>query len=327
MENKKYYYNPKTLTFEPVEVSIRSKILKTLAYIVSVFIIAVVMLNLAGKYFETPREKALERELEQMAYYYNALSDEFDKMKGSVDYLQEKDAAVHRVILGIDPIDEAMWESGVGGYDKYANITNYKNSGELIKATLTKADKLKRKIELQNRSLDTLQRIAVAKEDRLASIPSIKPVRKDKLKRNMYHLSGFGIRVHPVHKVKKLHRGIDFTAPKGTPIQATGNGKVVVVKNQRNGFGKHVKIDHGYGYVTVYAHMSQIDVKVGEEVTKGQLIGLVGNTGLSTAPHCHYEVHYNGKAIDPLDFCLDGLTPEEYEELVEHATVQNQSFD
>jgi septal ring factor EnvC (AmiA/AmiB activator) len=327
MENKKYYYNPKTLTYEPVQVSLRSRMLRVFAYIVSVFVLAVVLLNVAGKYFETPREKSLERELEQMAYYYKALSGEFDKMNSSIEHLQEKDAAVHRVILGMDPIDQSIWEAGVGGYDKFTNITNYKNSGELIKRTLAKADKLKRKIELQNRSLDTLQQIALAKENRLASIPSIKPVRLDKLKRGMNHLSGFGIRIHPVHKVKKFHKGIDFTAPRGTPIQATGDGTVVVAKNQRSGFGKHVKIDHGYGYVTVYAHMSEIKVKPGEKVKKGQEIGQVGNTGLSTAPHCHYEVHYNGKAVDPIDFCLDGLTPEEYKELVEHASMENQSFD
>lgn len=327
MENKKYYYNPKTLTYEPIEVSLQSRILKVLAYFISVFVIAIVLLNVAGKYFETPREKALERELEQMTYYYNALSGDFEKMHASIEDLQDKDAAVHRVILGIDPIDQAMWEAGVGGHEKYTNITNYKNSGELIKQTLAKADKLKRKIELQNKSLDTLQQIALAKEDQLASIPSIKPVRQDKLKRRMSHLSGFGIRIHPVHKVKKFHRGIDFTAPRGTAIQATGNGTVIVARNQRTGFGKHVKIDHGYGYVTVYAHMSELKVKQGEKVKKGQIIGLVGSTGLSTAPHCHYEVHYNGKAVDPIDFCLDGLTPEEYKELVEHASMENQSFD
>lgn len=327
MESKKYYYNPETLQYEQITVSLKSRLLKISAYVLSVFVISLVLLNFAGKYFETPREKALARELEQMNYYYNALSGEFELMNESIQDLQEKDASVHRVILGMEPIDEAIWDAGVGGHQRFSNITNYKNSGELIRSTLTKADKLMRKIEIQNRSLDTLQRLALAKEDKLASIPSIKPVRQDKLKRSMRHLSGFGIRVHPVHKVKKLHKGIDFTAPTGTLIQATGNGVVIKAVNQRSGFGKHVKIDHGYGYVSVYAHMSSIDVRAGDKVKKGQAIGKVGNTGLSTAPHCHYEVHYKGKAINPIDFCLDGLTPEEYEELVEMASVENQSFD
>ena len=327
MESKKYFYNPKTLQFEPLEVSLRSRILKVGAYVLSIVVLSMVLLNFAGEYFETPREKSLARELDQMHYYYNALSGDFDKMKGSIEDLQQKDASIHRVILGIDPIDEAIWDAGIGGHNKYTNITNYKNSGELIKATLSKAEKLQRKLELQNKSLDTLQRLAIAKEDKLAAVPSIKPIREDKLKRRMRHLSGFGIRIHPVHKVRKFHKGIDFTAPKGTPIQATGNGTVIKAKSQRSGFGKHVKIDHGYGYVTVYAHMNSIDVKVGEKVKKGQVIGTIGNTGLSTAPHCHYEIHYKGKAINPVDFCMDGLTPEEYEELVNMASMENQSFD
>jgi hypothetical protein len=327
MESKKYYYNPKTLQYEPITVSVQARLLKVSAYVLSTFVIAIVLLNFAGKFFETPREKALSRELDQMNYYYNALTGDFDVMNQSIQHLQEKDASVHRVILGMDPIDEAIWNAGVGGHLKYSNITNYKNSGELIRSILTKADKLKRKIELQNKSLDTLQRLAFAKEDKLASVPSIKPVRQDKLKRSMRYLSGYGVRIHPVHKVRKMHKGIDFTAPKGTKIQATGNGVVIKAVNQRSGFGKHVKIDHGYGYVSVYAHMNSIDVKVGEEIKKGQIIGTVGSTGLSTAPHCHYEVHYHGKAVNPIDFCLDGLSPEEYEELVEMASIENQSFD
>jgi len=327
MESKKYFYNPKTLQFEPVVVSLGSRLMKVTGIVLTVFALSWGLLNFFGEYFETPREKALARELEQMAYHYNALSGDFERMQERIQDLQEKDATVHRVILGMDPIDEAIWDAGVGGHQQYTHITNYKNSGELIKSTLSKADKLKRKIELQNRSLDTLQMLAMAKEEKLASVPSIKPVRLDKLKRKMSYLSGFGIRVHPVHKVRKFHKGIDFTAPRGTPIQATGNGTVIVAKSQRSGFGKHVKIDHGYGYVSVYAHMNSMDVKVGQKVKKGQVIGTVGSTGLSTAPHCHYEIHYNGKAINPIDFCLDGLSPDEYEELVENASMENQSFD
>jgi len=327
MESKKYYYNPKTLQYEPIEVSLKSRLLKVGAYIFSIFVLSILFLNLAGEYFESPREKALARELDQMTYYYNALSGDFGGMEESISDLHDKDASVHRVILGIDPIDEAIWEAGIGGHEKYSNITNYKNSGELIKSILAKADKLKRKIEIQNKSLDTLQQLALAKEDKLAAVPSIKPVRQDKLKRNMRHLSGYGIRIHPIHKVKKFHKGIDFTAPKGTPIQSSGNGIVIKAKSSRSGFGKHIKIDHGYGYVSLYAHMNSIDVKVGEKIKKGQLIGTVGSTGLSTAPHCHYEIHYKGKAVNPIDFCLDGLSPAEYEELVEMASMENQSFD
>ena len=150
---------------------------------------------------------------------------------------------------------------------------------------------------------------------------------KLKLKRKVKHLSGYGIRLHPVHKVKKFHKGIDFTAPKGTAIQSTGNGKVVRVEKRRSGYGTNVIIDHGYGFTSLYAHMKTVNVKKGQRVSKGQKIGTVGSTGTSTAPHLHYEVRINGKAVNPIDYCLDGLSPEEYKELIEKATVENQSFD
>ncbi|HHB52436.1 MAG TPA: M23 family metallopeptidase, partial [Saprospiraceae bacterium] len=201
------------------------------------------------------------------------------------------------------------------------------NTTELVKEDLNKLAELNRKVELQNESLDTLEKLAIAKANRLASIPSIKPVREDKLKRKISYLSGFGWRNHPIYHIKKFHKGIDFTSPKGTPIQATGNGVVKAVIIKKRGYGKHVIIDHGYGYETLYGHMSKILVKKGDKVVRGQTIGLVGSTGSSTAPHCHYEVHYKGKAINPIDFVFDGMTPEEYQEFVEKAKAENQSLD
>ena len=215
----------------------------------------------------------------------------------------------------------------LGGHDQYENLTNYKNSGELILSTQKKADKLELQLVLQSKSLDTIVNMAKNREKMFASIPSIKPVRSDKLPRHLQLLSGFGMRPHPIHKVMKMHAGMDFTAPKGTPIQATGDGEVVRVKRDKVGYGKSVIIDHGYGYTTLYAHMQDIQVRVGEKVKKGQQIGTVGNSGTSTAPHCHYEVRKNGNAVDPINFCMDGLSPEEYQELVEMAATGNQSFD
>ena len=168
--------------------------------------------------------------------------------------------------------------------------------------------------------------MAEDKEKMLASIPSIKPVRSDKLNRGVKLLSGFGYRLHPIHKIRKMHQGIDFSAPRGTAIQATGDGVVEAVKYKKSGYGIHVIIDHGYGYKTLYGHMSKVDVQTGQKIKKGQKIGSVGSTGTSTAPHCHYEVHYKGKAVNPIDYVLDGLTPKEYQELVRLAELDNQSF-
>ena len=265
--------------------------------------------------------------LAKVNFNLEAISTDLTTLTKQIDKIQERDANVHRVILGIDPIDQAMWNSGTGGSKNYKNIIDYDNTTELIKEDLEKIEVLKRKVQLQNASLDTLEKLALAKVDRLAAIPSIKPVREDKLKRKIRYLSGFGWRDHPIYHIPKFHKGIDFTAPKGTPIQATGNGVVKAVIIKKRGYGKHVIIDHGYGYETLYGHMSKILVKKGQKVVRGQTIGYVGSTGSSTAPHCHYEVHYKGKAINPIDFVFDGMSPQEYQEFVEKAKAENQSLD
>jgi murein DD-endopeptidase MepM/ murein hydrolase activator NlpD len=179
---------------------------------------------------------------------------------------------------------------------------------------------------LQSKSLDTIMQTAQEKEKMLASIPSIKPVRADKLAKNVGLLSGFGYRIHPIYKVPRMHTGIDFTAPKGTPIQATGDG-VVVKAESNSGYGRCVIIDHGYGYQTLYAHMSRIDIKQGQRVKRGQRLGLVGSTGASTAPHCHYEVHLRGERVNPVHYVMDGLSTKEYASLVNIAQAANQSMD
>ena len=180
---------------------------------------------------------------------------------------------------------------------------------------------------MQSKSLDTIVNMAREKEKMLASIPSMKPVRSDKLARKVRLLSGFGRRIHPIYKVPKMHYGIDFTAPRGTPIQATGDGVVVKVENKRTGYGRNVVIDHGYGYKTLYAHMQDVHVKKGQKVIRGQQIGTVGNSGSSTAPHCHYEVMLKGEKVNPIHYVMDGLSPDQYQELVKASEMSNQSFD
>ncbi|MBL0101882.1 MAG: M23 family metallopeptidase [Saprospiraceae bacterium] len=231
------------------------------------------------------------------------------------------------MILGANPIDEDIWNGGTGGHDKYAFLENFKETGKMIKSNLKRVDELKHKIEIQKNSLDSLYRVAVTKEKKLASIPSIKPVKETALKKDVKFLSGFGMRIHPIHKLRRFHKGLDFTAPQGTDIQATGNGRVVSINKTGSGYGKHVMIDHGYGYKTLYAHMHSISIKEGEIVKKGQKIGIVGSTGSSTGAHLHYEVWLNGIAINPIDFCLDGLSAREYQDLVKRASTDNQSLD
>ena len=300
---------------------------KAMGYLSAVVFTSLIIFVLAYLYLPTPKEKSLERDISQMEFYYNDLAEQYDALTNEIDKLQDKEAGVHRVVFGLDPIDESVWNGGIGGRDNIIRLRNNMDADSLLSATLTKLDKLKRKISIQSASLDTLANIAHVHEDRLASIPSIKPIQEDKLKRKVRHLSGYGMRIHPVHKVKKMHHGIDFTAPKGTKIQATGNGIVKKVEKRRTGYGTSIVIDHGYGFTTLYGHLSKSMVKKGQQVSKGEVIGLVGSTGTSTAPHCHYEVRINNSSVDPIDYCLDGLTPEEYQLLVNMATEENQSFD
>ncbi|HEY5826599.1 MAG TPA: M23 family metallopeptidase, partial [Cyclobacteriaceae bacterium] len=232
-----------------------------------------------------------------------------------------------RTMLGMEPIDESVWSGGTGGSDKYANLIKYPNSGELLVETQEKVDQMILQLKVQKSSLDSILIRANAREEMIASIPSIKPVRIDLLKKNLNTMSGFGIRLHPVHKVDRMHAGVDFTAPKGSPIQATGNGKVILAEYGRVGYGNHVIIDHGYGYTTLYGHMATLAVKEGEVILKGQTIGTIGDSGLSSGPHLHYEVRIKGRPVDPIIYCMDDLTPEEYKTLVARAGIENQSFD
>jgi len=248
-----------------------------------------------------------------------------DYYSKQINEIQLRDAKVYRNIFGVSPIDENRWGGGSNKYEKFQDLNSYPNIGALLKDLLGKTDDLERRIGLQIKSLDSLQILANQRENYISSMPSIKPVVMNE--DNLDQLSGFGMRVHPIHKILRLHAGLDFNVPHGTPIRATGNGRVLKSGQSGSGYGLHVVIDHGYKYQTLYGHMSGTKVKAGQVVKKGQLIGYVGSTGTSTAPHLHYEVHFNGNAVDPIKYCMDGLTPSQYEQLVRKAGLSNKSFD
>lgn len=327
MKKEKFVYNPKSLTFERYRAPISKRIIQAVSYLMAVVLSASGLLYLFMEYMPSPKEEALMREIDQMKIKYSSLNEQLDIMSAVLNNIQDRDASVHRMIFGMDPVSEDVWQAGVGGHNRYAELTNYENSGDLLLNTLDKADRLARQMTIQSRSLDSLEFIASEKEKYLNSIPSIKPIREDFVKRKIKYLSGFGMRIHPIHKIPKMHYGLDFTANKGTIVRATGDGKIASIKKDRSGYGNHVIIDHGYGYETLYGHMDRMDVRVGQKVKKGEAIGIVGSTGTSTAPHLHYEVHYKGKPINPIHYCMDGLTPKEYEEMVKMASEANKSFD
>ena len=327
MRKEKFVYNTATLRYEKVVEPLKVKLLRAFGFLSAVVVTASIMVGIFYKFFPSPKEEALQRELAQMERNYTLLNNNLAQMNKALDNIQDRDGNVHRQIFGMDPIDSDIWNVGVGGADRHTDITMYQNTGDLITATKDRVEKLKRQLVLQSKSLDEVEQLAHNRDEQLAAMPAIKPVSEDKLKRNIHSLSGFGYRMHPIFKRKKFHAGIDFTSPEGTPIQATGNGTIMSVRRSASGYGHHVKIDHGYGYITLYAHMSKIDVKLGEKVTRGQKIGEVGSTGTSTAPHLHYEVLYKGKKVNPIHYCMDGLTPEEYKQLADKASIANQSFD
>ncbi|HFA50813.1 MAG TPA: M23 family peptidase [Bacteroidetes bacterium] len=328
MRQEKYFYNKQTLQYEKVKLTGKEKANRFFGIASAILVSGVLFGLLFWRFFPSPQVQLQQDEIDRLVAENMAIQDLVDNMSNTLANIQERDRWVHRMVLEMDPIDENLWASGTGGHEPYPDLQQFRTSGKMMALLRQKAEKLKRQMVIQSKSFDQIEKIAADKEKMLASIPAIKPIRSDKLNRRVQLLSGFGYRIHPIYKIRKMHAGIDFSAKKGTPIQATGDGKVIkVINSGRRSYGLHVVIDHGYGYQTLYGHMSKVEVKVGQKIKKGQEIGKVGSTGTSTAPHCHYEVHYKGKAVNPIDYVLDGLSPKEYQELVRLAELNNQSFD
>lgn len=326
MSKEKFIYNTHTLQYEKVEVSGKEKALKFFgiasAVIVSFMICYPILQRIMPKDNEIAKK---DMEIEQLRLHYESLQKQQQLNEKAILALQQRDAKLFRLAFNANPIDPSVFNGGTGGNDRFAGLANFA-SGKTIVETQDKVERMSRMIALQSRSFDTIANLVKEKEKMLSSIPSIKPVRADLLAAHLDALSGFGWRVHPIHKVRRFHKGIDFTADQGTAIQTTGDGTVVKA-DYDSGYGKCVIISHGYGYQTLYGHMSRIDVKEGDKVKKGQRIGLIGSTGQSTGPHCHYEVHLNGEVVNPVQYCLDGLSPSEYAALVAAATRESNSKD
>ena len=228
-----------------------------------------------------------------MQLQYELVNRELDNLDKVLDYLQQTDDNIYRTIFEAEPIPASLRTGGIGGVNRYADLEGFSNS-DLIIETAKRLDKIRKKAVVQSRSFDDLIVLAKEKENMLRCIPAIQPISNRDLTRTA---SGWGLRIHPIYKIIRFHNGIDFTAPTGTEIYATGDGKVVEVKSMRRDYGNHIILDHGYGYTTIYAHLDGFNVKRGQVVKRGDIIGYVGSTGLSTAPHLHYEVLLNNRKI------------------------------
>jgi murein DD-endopeptidase MepM/ murein hydrolase activator NlpD len=326
MVKKKYKFNPETLSYERERMSWKDWVQKGVTYLTSSFALALVMTIIFSNFYETPRSKHLKRENKRLLTQYELLSKDLDKIEGVLSDLQQRDDNIYRVIFEADPIPTTVRNAGFGGVNKYSQLEDMDNS-KLVIETSKKLDIISKQAYIQSKSYDDVMKMALNKEKMLASIPAIMPISNKDLKR---FSSGFGYRMHPIYKVMKMHWGQDFTAKIGTPIYATGDGVVTEAKGSRRshvGFGMVIKIDHGYGYSTVYGHLSGFNVKTGQKVKRGDVIGYVGNSGGSTAPHLHYEVHKNGHAVDPAYYFFKDLTPQEYEKMIAISSNIGQSLD
>jgi len=323
MPKTKYKFNHETLSFDKIRLGIRQLLLRLFAYFVGSLFLAGVYGFIFAFIFDSPREKALKREIEQLTLQYELMNKEMENVEKVLGHLEETDDNLYRTIFEAEPVPASYREGGIGGVNRYAELEGFSNS-DLIIETATRLDKIRKKIYVQSESFDQLIALSKEKEVMLSSIPAIQPLSNKDLKRTA---SGFGYRIHPIYKISKFHAGMDFTAPTGTDVYATGNGVISEVKSERRELGNHIIIDHGYGYQTIYAHLDHFNVRVGQKVKRGDIIAFVGCTGLSTAPHLHYEVKINGLNVDPALYYFNDLTPDEYDNMIEIANKSGQTFD
>ena len=323
IKKSRYKYNTHTLTYEKVRVSFKDRFLRFFYHIALGLVFATVFVLIMNSTVDSPKEKLLKRENEQLKIQYELMNKKLGIVSESLAELQKRDDNIYRIIFEAEPISAEERNAGFGGVNRYKNMEGFNNS-KLVISTAKRIDKLARQLYVQSKSFEQIFNMAKQKEEMLASIPAIQPVANEDLTRMA---SGYGYRIHPIYKTSKMHWGMDFTANTGTEIYATGNGKIEKIENSRRGYGNHVIIDHGYGYKTLYAHMKKVNVREGQEIKRGDILGYVGNTGTSTAPHLHYEVIKDGNKINPVNFYFNDLTPEEFEKMLEISSSNNQSFD
>lgn len=323
MARTKYYFNTDSLKYERVVVTFRKRFLRVLGWLSTAAVFGSIVLLLAYSFLDSPKEKQLKRELNEMTLQYELLQQRMELASAVMEDLQVRDDQIYRVIFEADSIPSEVRAGGYGGVNRYKDLEGFNNS-ELMISSAKKMDQLYRKLYIQSKSYDEVFNLVKNKSELLASIPAIQPVTKKGIARLA---SGFGYRIHPIYKTSMMHEGIDFTCPIGTEIYSTGNGTVEKVEYNGRGYGNHLIINHGFGYSTLYGHLSRFAVRPGQRIKRGDIIGYAGNTGSSTGPHLHYEVIKNRKKINPINYFFNDLTPEEYERVRQLASQSNQSFD
>lgn len=325
MKRVKFYYDAEKLAFKQIVTKNSTKI----GYVM-LFLLASALFGFLGvfilsntNFFETPKSKLQARELEIMKLNYNLLNGKIALMDEALAAIEERDNSIYRVYFNSNPISNEVRRAGIGGKNRYKDLEDF-NTSNLIIGSTKKVDEIMKALAVQSVSLDEITKLAKRKALLLKSIPAIQPVKNEELKQMA---SGFGYRSDPFTKIRKFHKGMDFSAKLGTPIYATGDGIVKKADAKVSGFGNHIEINHGYGYMTLYAHLSKYKVRAGQKVKRGDIIGYVGSTGRSEAPHLHYEVHKNGEVVNPLNFYYGSISAKEYVLITKLANQENQSLD
>lgn len=323
MSKVKYYYDSETLSYRKIERKKRTTFKYALVFLLGSALFGFLFVFIASQYIESPKERALARELQNMQLQYQLLNKKMDEAQAVLAEVEERDNAIYRLYFEANPIPEEQRKAGFGGVNRYKHLEGFDNSKLIIEAN-KRLDILQKQIVVQSKSLDEIAVLAEDKEKFLATIPAIQPVNNENLTRMA---SGYGYRTDPFTKVRKFHFGMDFTAPRGTPVYATGDGVVTRADNKATGYGNHIRIDHGYGYMSLYGHLYKYNVRANQKVKRGDLIGYVGSTGRSEAPHLHYEIFKDGERINPINFYYGHLSAEEFANLLERASLENQSLD
>ncbi|MHC1705485.1 MAG: M23 family metallopeptidase [Tenuifilaceae bacterium] len=323
MPKSKYRFNPETLSFTKVRATLLQKLGKAITYLMATIVITIVYYSVFTSFFDTPKERGLRREKDELLLQFEMLNGKYDQIEAVLSDIQQRDENIYRTIFEAEPIPRSIRLAGIGGTDRYSELEGLSNS-DIVIETARKVDNLAKQAYIQTRSFDEIIELAKSKEEMNRAIPKIQPISNKDLTRVA---SPFGVRIHPFYKILKMHTGMDFTAPTGTEVYATGDGVVFDVDKSKRGYGNTIIIDHGFGYKTLYSHLSEILVRPGAKVKCGSVIGLVGNTGMSMAPHLHYEVRYADNPINPINFYFYDLTPEEYEKMIVIAANSGQSLD
>ncbi len=323
MKKIKYYYNTHTLRYEKLDTPLRVRLLQAIGFIAASIVTGMIIFAITFRYIDSPKEKYLRQQNDDLQENYSVFVERVKQLELQMDELENRDNDIYRSIFSANPVPDSARIKDIE-QKKEVKLVQTMGESELVKSIGSQLNNLSLRTAYQTKSFDVIGDLIKNKEKMLASTPSIQPISN----KNLTHIgSGFGYRIDPIYKDLRAHKGMDFNAPLGTPIYATADGKVIDAGFNTGGFGNRVVINHGYGYQTLYGHMLRIKARVGQEVKRGELIGYVGNTGKSTGPHCHYEVHRNGYPVDPIYYFYNDLSPGQFDRILKLAAASNQSFD